>query len=292
MFCAMFLNFLHSFYAKMFEAKLAKASTLKKIVSSIKDLITDVPLECTENALELQAMDGSHVALIYLHLGSDLFDAYRCDRSVKLGLPMKHLVTALKCSGSDDSCHLRFNDTEESVTMVLVDEKHRRKQDITLKLMDIDQETLGIPDQKYTATIDLPSSEFSKLVGDLSAFSDCLTIKAKAGEVQFESQGGENGGNVVTYTSAEEAESDEEDESGDGKKKKKDYGVQITVTEPTCLSFSTKYLTQFSKASKLSDRVRLSMSSGVPIVVEYQIEDAGYLKFYLAPKIEDDEMGQ
>lgn len=38
----------------MFEAKLASAALLKKIVEAIKDLVTDAPFDCTENAVCLQ----------------------------------------------------------------------------------------------------------------------------------------------------------------------------------------------------------------------------------------------
>lgn len=34
------------------------------------------------------------------------------------------------------------------------------------------------------------------------------------------------------------------------------------------------------------------MSKDLPLVVEYTIDDIGYLKYYLAPKIDDDEMGE
>jgi proliferating cell nuclear antigen len=34
------------------------------------------------------------------------------------------------------------------------------------------------------------------------------------------------------------------------------------------------------------------MSKDLPLVVEYTIDDIGHLKFYLAPKIDDDEMGE
>jgi len=50
-------------------------------------------------------------------------------------------------------------------------------------------------------------------------------------------------------------------------------------------------LINFTKASSLSPRVRLSMSDAVPIVIEYEIEGNGFLRFYLAPKIEEDKNG-
>lgn len=161
--------------------------------------------------------------------------------------------------------------------------------------MDIEQENLGVPDQKYHAIIDMSSAEFHKVVTDLAAFSDSVRIQAEAGKVKFEAVGGDNGGNVVTYTSAqgikEEMDSDEENDESEKKKKKKkddDTPVLISVTESVKSSFSVKYLTQFAKAYKLADRVRVCMSTRMPIVIEYKVDDDGLLKYFLAPKIEDE----
>jgi len=268
----------------MFEAKLIDASLLKKLIDAIKDLVNDAPLDCNENAICLQAMDGSHVALITMRLGVGLFDAYRCDRAINLGLSMKNLAIALKCASSDDTCSIRYEDDKnDKVIFTFIDEKHRRQQDVTLKLMDIDCEHLDVPAGKYSAVIDISSHEFHKVVTDLAAFSDTLSISASKGQVVFESTGGENGENVVTFTSDQEVDDEMADE-----RLKSGASTQISVTESVKLSFSIKYLSQFAKATKLSDRVRLSMSSRSPLVVEYQIEDDGHLKFYLAPKIEEE----
>ena len=45
----------------------------------------------------------------------------------------------------------------------------------------------------------------------------------------------------------------------------------------------------FTKASGLANQVSLSMSPDVPLVVEYNIGNMGKVKYYLAPKIEDDD---
>ena len=50
-----------------------------------------------------------------------------------------------------------------------------------------------------------------------------------------------------------------------------------------------RYLNFFTKATPLSPHVILSLSPEVPLVVEYDIEDVGHVKYFLAPKIEDDE---
>ena len=53
------------------------------------------------------------------------------------------------------------------------------------------------------------------------------------------------------------------------------------------LSFVSSYLGFFTKAATLSKTVKITLSSEFPLIVEYEIEDIGYVKFYLAPKIED-----
>ena len=48
-------------------------------------------------------------------------------------------------------------------------------------------------------------------------------------------------------------------------------------------------MNMFTKSTSLSKTVNLNLAPGVPIMVEYPIEDIGHLRFYLAPKMEDDE---
>ena len=44
------------------EAALEQAALLKKTVDAIKDLCKDVNFDCSEKGLQVQSMDGSHVA--------------------------------------------------------------------------------------------------------------------------------------------------------------------------------------------------------------------------------------
>lgn len=63
----------------------------------------------------------------------------------------------------------------------------------------------------------------------------------------------------------------------------------VNLNNPVSLTFALRYLNNFTKATSLSPTVRLSLSKDLPITVEYEIEKLGYLRFYLAPKIEEDE---
>ncbi|XP_058218833.1 proliferating cell nuclear antigen-like isoform X3 [Rhododendron vialii] len=61
----------------------------------------------------------------------------------------------------------------------------------------------------------------------------------------------------------------------------------IEMNEPVSLKFALRYMNSFTKATPLSSTVTLSLFSGLPVVVEYKIAEMGYIRFYLAPKIEE-----
>ena len=58
---------------------------------------------------------------------------------------------------------------------------------------------------------------------------------------------------------------------------------------PVSLTFALRYMNSFTKATPLASQVTVSLSSELPVVVEYKIAEMGHLRFYLAPKIEEDE---
>ena len=78
----------------MFEARLVQGSLLKKVLESIKDLVTDANFDCSANGFALQAMDSSHVSLVSLLLRNDGFEHYRCDRNMTMGMNLTNMVRA------------------------------------------------------------------------------------------------------------------------------------------------------------------------------------------------------
>ena len=239
-----------------------------------------------------------------------------------------------------------------------------------MKLMDIDTDTLGIPDTEYDAHVSMSSTEFARICRDLSQLGESVKIEVNKDGVRFTSEGESANGNVLLRNSEraaakmkaesskagqkakvkKEEDDDEEDvkmngedddededevkvkkekkkkakkddddeEEDDGqepesedeeeqpskkrkragketskpnKKAKKDEevdeGVVIFMNQHVNLSFSLKYLVNFSKSSPLCKRVELKMSNEVPLLVNYDFGQ-GNISYYLAPKIGDD----
>uniref|UniRef100_A0A0K0FKL3 DNA sliding clamp PCNA n=1 Tax=Strongyloides venezuelensis TaxID=75913 RepID=A0A0K0FKL3_STRVS len=264
----------------MFEAKLPQASTLKKVVDAIKDLVQDAPFDCSETGMSLQAMDSSHVALVSLKMDVSLFDTYRCDRTINVGLSLINMAKALKCANNDDTCHIRHDDDDhDNVTFTFKDSKRDRTQEVVVRLVDLDNEHLGIPDTEYSVVLQMPSSEFMKTCRDLSMFSDTLSISANKSSVEF-SATGDNGSSKVTYNKS--ASLDDDDDNSDK--------IVLEVKSPVRINFSIKYMNQFTKATPLGEVVKISMCNGVPVIVEYPFgsDERSSLSFFLAPKIDDD----
>ncbi|KAI9906455.1 hypothetical protein PsorP6_002951 [Peronosclerospora sorghi] len=259
----------------MFEARLPQGRIVKLIVEAMKDLISEGNIDCTKSGLALQSMDGSHVSLVSLLLRAEGFEHYRCDRNISLGVQTASLSKILKCSGNDDALSLSAEDNGDALNIMFEATSGDRVSDFSLKLMDIDSEHLGIPGTEYVATVRMPSSEFQRICRDLQTMGDTCTIAVGKEGVKFSVSGDLGAGNItLKNNTAAEKESDR---------------VIITMEEPVELTFALRYLNMFAKATPLSETVTLSMSPGIPIVVEYAIGDMGYMRFYLAPKVEEDD---
>lgn len=69
---------------------------------------------------------------------------------------------------------------------------------------------------------------------------------------------------------------------------KEEDKITINCKEDVSSSYGLQYLNSFAKASALSPEVSLNISEKFPLMIEYEIKDVGYVKFYLAPKMEEE----
>jgi proliferating cell nuclear antigen len=114
----LYINYKNKFFnLKMFVAKLKEGVHLKKLIESIKELVTDINLDISGGGISLQAMDSSHVALVTLNLSYEGFEEYRCDKGMTIGVNITHLSKIMKCGGNDDSIILRAEDEPSALNI-------------------------------------------------------------------------------------------------------------------------------------------------------------------------------
>ncbi|KAJ3082991.1 proliferating cell nuclear antigen, partial [Quaeritorhiza haematococci] len=248
----------------MFEARLSEAAVLKKVLDAVKELVTDANFDCNENGIALQAMDNAHVALVALLLKCDAFDPFRCDRNLSLGINLNSLTKIVKTAGNDDVVTVKADDNVDTLTITFENGSNDRISEYELKLMDIDQEHLGIPDTEYDAIVKMSSAEFQRICRDLVILGESVTIDVTKDGVKMSAAGDLGSGSVTLKPGG----------AVDGKEEE---ALSIILNNPVSLTFSLKYLVNFTKATPLSDVVHLNMSSESPLLVEYTVKDIGHI---------------
>ncbi|EPQ27039.1 uncharacterized protein PFL1_05323 [Pseudozyma flocculosa PF-1] len=288
----------------MLEARLREAVLLKKVLDAVRELITDANFECSEDGIRLQAMDNSHVALSAIELRTDAFEDFRCDRPMSIGVSLASLGKILKGANNEDILSLKKSDDGDTLQMTFESPKSDRVGEFEMKLMDIDSEHLGIPDTQYDAVVKMSSSEFSRICRDLSNIGESVKIEVSKEGVSFSAEGEIGQARMTlkqgsgTAVSADLDDDDDEEDQKPAKKKRKADGssssaggvvpVRIEMQQSVNLTFSLKYLSNFAKAAPLADEVQLHMSNEVPLLCEFGFEN-GYVRFYLAPKLSEDD---
>ncbi|RDY09238.1 Proliferating cell nuclear antigen [Mucuna pruriens] len=272
----------------MLELRLVQGSLLKKVLESIKELVNDANFDCSSTGFSLQAMDSSHVALVALLLRSEGFEHYRCDRNISMGMNLNNMAKMLKCAGNDDIVTIKADDGSDTVTFMFESPTQDKISDFEMKLMDIDSEHLGIPEAEYHAIVKMPSAEFARICKDLSSIGDTVmlisdgvvgyvevVISVTKEGVKFSTKGDIGTANIVCRQNTSVDKPEE--------------ATVIEMNEPVSLTFALRYMNSFTKATPLSSSVTVSLSNELPVVVEYKIAEMGYVRFYLAPKIEEEE---
>lgn len=150
----------------MFEARLLQGSLLKKVMEALKELLNEAAWDCSDAGIQLQAMDNSHVSLVSLSLRAEGFDKYRCDRNLSMGMNLgryfsfyyvvvwiaclhaclfRSMSKILKCAANEDIITIKAQDNADTVTFVFESPEQDKVSDYEMKLMNLDQEHLGIP---------------------------------------------------------------------------------------------------------------------------------------------------
>lgn len=246
-------------------ARIETASTLKTILDALSSMVDAVSIDFTDEGMMMQAMDSSHVSLCFLTLGSEGFQEYECERNTSVGLNLVHASKIMKCATGDDSVSLHVGQDEDFVDFRVAGKgDSARASSFQLRLMDVQQERLNIPPVDYSCVVVMRSSEFQKTVRDLLVMGDTCRVCATPERVTFSA-------------------------SGDIGKASMDVDVVENLSKGTVsMEFALRYMSLFTRASSLSDKVSIMMSNDCPMCIEYDMGDVGSLKYFLAPKIDDE----
>jgi proliferating cell nuclear antigen len=266
----------------MFEAKLSDGFIFKKIIDSIKDIVDVANIHISKNGIEMQAMDGSHVALVSLKLSKEGFDSFKCTKDQVLGINVKDFSKFIKFVEQNDSLLLRAKPNATTLYVESVSAKNQNKVEFEYRLQQLDEENLSVPEQQYDSCITINSNLFTKHCRDLRALDDTVKIEVKEDKVLLSVEASNGTLSILLNDSASQNSAIDDDRQN---------ALKVQVSNPNIFisqQFALGYLELFNKAGCLGTFTRLHLMDGEPLITEFIIDGLGNMKFFLAPKIKSE----
>ena len=182
-------NLNHPHLSKMFKARLAQGNLLKKVLESLKDLLNEATWEYSDTGIQLQVMDNSHIPPASVNLRANGFNKFHCDRTLSVGMNLGSMSKTLRCTANNDIITVKAQDQADTITFMFVSPNQEKVSDYKMKLMNLDQVHLGIPETDYSAVIKMSSREFQRVVRDMSQFSESVMISCTKEGVKLSAAG-------------------------------------------------------------------------------------------------------
>ena len=249
----------------------------RTLMTALKDILIETNITFTKDGIKIINMDKSHTILAHLSLSAINFECYECKMDkIIIGVNMFHLFKLINTIDNDDTLtiYIEEEDYADGVVQYLGlkfengDIKQQKIQ--KLRLIEPDDEELDIPNVKFSSILNLPSTDFQKIIRDLSCISEKIEIKSittnDGAELIFKCCGG------FAQAEIRRAESD--------------GSMEYIVKQENSIiqgEFSLKNLSYFIKCTNLCNQIEIYLENDLPLVVKYNVAGLGEIKLCLAP---------
>jgi proliferating cell nuclear antigen len=259
---------------KVLIIKTVQIAPFRTLMTALKDILLETNITFKKDGIRIINMDKSHTILAHLFLDANKFEHYYCKHDkIIVGVNMFHLFKLINSIDNDDTLTIEIDESEYTDGIVdhlgLKFENGDIKQvkEQKLKLIEPDEEELELPDVKFSSIINLPSSDFQKIIRDLSNISERLEIKSVDDELIFECQGSW----AVAKITRSECDGNME------------FTQKPDDTKVIQGEFSLKNLGYFIKCTNLCNSIEMYLENDLPLIVRYAVASLGEIKLCLAP---------
>jgi len=267
------------------EMKTVQIAPVRTLMTALKDILLETNIifnqEYTDSSgklipagIRVINMDKSHTILAHLFLDALKFEHFYCKYpKIVIGVNMLHLFKLINTIDNDDTLTIYIEEKDYSDGIVeylgLKFENGDIKQSKIqkLKLIEPDEEELDMPSVKFSSIINLPSTDFQKIIRDLSNISERLEIKSVGNELVFSCIG--------PFASCKISRSESD---GITEFVKKCDDTSVIQGE-----FSLKNLSYFIKCTNLCNNIEMYLENDLPLVVKYNVASLGEVKLCVAP---------
>ena len=254
--------------------KTVQISPFRTLMTALKDILLETNISFQPDGIRIINMDKTHTILVHLYLAASNFEFYECKKEkIIVGVNMFHLFKLINSIDNDDTLtsYIENSDYYDGIVshLALKFENGNIKQCKTqkLKLIEPEQDELEVPDVKFSSIINLPSSDFQKIIRDLSCISDKLEIKSVGNELIFKCQG--------QFASAEIHRAESDGSMG--------FVVKQDSSKIIQGEFSLKNLGYFIKCTNLCPQIEIYLENDLPLIVKYDVASLGSIRLALVP---------
>lgn len=253
--------------------KTVQISPFRTLMTAMKDILLETNITFQPDGIRIVNMDKSHIILVHLHLEASNFEHFFIRHpKIVIGVNMFHLFKLINSIDNDDTLTFFIEKEHYSDGVVkflgMKFENGNIMQCKTqyLRLIEPDDKELDIPDVVYSSIINIPSSDFQKIIRDMSSLSDRIEIKCVGDELIFSLVG------PFAKVQIRRSEC-----NGTLEYIQKQDSTKIIQGE-----FSLKYLSYFIKCTNLCNTIELMIENDLPLIVKYNVASLGEIKLCLA----------
>jgi proliferating cell nuclear antigen len=240
-----------------------QASAIKSTFEVLKDILNDVNIYFRPKGMYIVTLDNARTSLIDMFLAADNFEEYHCDQEeIIAGINISNTFKLLKTITNNDVLKIEIN-SKEYMDIEITSESKRTSTKFQLKLLDINESHIEVPDVIMTSNTILPSADFQRLCRDMSNIGSEIEITRNGKELRLRCEG-----DFANQETSIECPEDSQEIKG---------------------LYSLKYLNIFTKATSMCASVQIMQEEGNRfLILKYNVANLGEVKFYLATKVSDD----
>jgi len=254
----------------VFNIQTVQSGAFRVLIEALKDILTDCNFIIDETGIKLIATDSSHNVLIHMKLHADNFDYYHSTEKTIIGVNMTNMFKLIKTMSNSDILTLFLEKTNKNILGIQINNKDKNSQTIyKLNLLDINNENIQIPPATFETELTLPSSDFQKIIRDMTNIGNLIEIKSVGSELILACTG--------DFASQETCLC----ETNNGLQFSQSAAPETPIQGIFCL----KYLLLFTKCTNMCNQIHIYIKNDYPLVITYSVANLGDIKLCLAPNV-------
>jgi proliferating cell nuclear antigen len=240
-----------------------QASAIKSTFEVLKDILNDVNVYFKPDGLYVTTLDTARTSLVDMFLSADNFEEYSCESEIVAGINVTNTFKLLKSITNNDVLMMSI-ESREYMNIEIHNETKKTCTKFALKLLDINENQIEVPEMNMTTVTPMPSIDFQRICRDMYNIGTDIEITRDGTAFRLKCEGD---------FANQETE------------------IQCTEESPKISGvYSLRYMNIFTKATNMCSTVQIMQEElNRFLILKYNVANLGDLKFYLATKSQSDQ---